>query len=144
MLSIHNRAKMIELILPLAPSANRYWRTGRGRTYVSDEAKSYREEVGWIIAQAGLEPITTPVTLWIEAYLWRADQDLDNREKALIDSLQVEHGGILIDDVQVNEIHIRKYFVQGKNKKQQAKMIVRIVADGGAEQWSQLWLQEAV
>jgi Holliday junction resolvase RusA-like endonuclease len=132
---------MIELTLPLAPSANRYWRTARGVTYVSQEAIDYREAVGWVVSQRHIEPVATPVTLWIEAYLWRADQDVDNRIKVLVDCLQVKYGGVIFDDVQVSEIHIRKYFVQGKNKKKNAKMIVRLIPDGGDDQWKTLWLQ---
>lgn len=51
---------MIELTLPYPISANRYWRSyvprGCSRAFVvlSEEAKAYRREVGWIARQAGI------------------------------------------------------------------------------------------
>jgi hypothetical protein len=55
----------IRLTLPYPVSANRYWRSfvprGHKRAIVtlSDEAKSYKSQVGWMCKQAGIrKPIT--------------------------------------------------------------------------------------
>lgn len=105
---------MIELTLPYPVSANRYWRTvvnrktGHAMTFVSEEAKSYKRQVGWLAKEAG---ISAPLLGRIElAYTlhpklpqdWtsraRKDpsgwmdsvqcMDLDNAQKVLLDSLK--------------------------------------------------------
>lgn len=58
----------MKLVLPYPVSANRYWRTivakrkadagpmakARALTFVSDEAKAYKQEVGWKAKAAGM------------------------------------------------------------------------------------------
>lgn len=116
--------------LPPAISANRYWRTRvmlppRGsstppmaQTYVSSEAKVFKESVGWLLKQAGVvKPIAGRVQVDLRLLphcpkdwktrarkdpLWWADSvqriDLDNAMKVVLDAMK----GIAIeDDVQV-------------------------------------------
>lgn len=111
---------MIELTLPYPISANRYWRSfvprGHQRAIVtlSDEAKAYKQEVGWLAKKAGVrEPITGRVAVAIRLYpkrpqdwerrarknplAWDDDVqclDLDNANKVLFDALK----GIAIED----------------------------------------------
>jgi crossover junction endodeoxyribonuclease RusA len=109
---------MIRLTLPYPVSANVYWRSavimGRAQTFVSKEAKDYREQVGWICKAAGIRaPITGRVELAIQLYPhqpkdWAKRQrkegpawddgvmclDLDNANKVLLDSIK----GIVIED----------------------------------------------
>lgn len=109
---------MIEITLPFPPSANRYWRTAvRGsfvNTYVSAEAKDYKEKVGWLCRAAGIKtPIAGRVAITVKLYParpqdWAKRQrtqgptwddtvrciDLDNANKVLLDSLK----GIAIED----------------------------------------------
>lgn len=111
---------MIELTLPYPISANRYWRSfvprGHQRAIVtlSDEAKAYKQEVGWLAKKAGIrEPITGRVAVEIRLYPKRPQDwerrarknpltwddsvlclDLDNANKVLFDALK----GIAIED----------------------------------------------
>jgi crossover junction endodeoxyribonuclease RusA len=108
------------LTLPWPVSANRYWRSfvprGQSRAIVvlSDEAKAYKQRVGWMVKAAGLRaPITGRVEIAIQLYPnrpqdWKARQrkfgaawddtvqclDLDNANKVLLDALK----GVAIDD----------------------------------------------
>jgi crossover junction endodeoxyribonuclease RusA len=115
---------VIRLVLPYPVSANRYWatrvikdrETGKplAMTYVTPEAKAYREQVGWIARGAGVRtPLAERVAIHLQLYPnrpldWarraRKDpltwddtvecMDLGNAEKVLSDALQ----GIVYDD----------------------------------------------
>lgn len=115
---------MISLTLPYPPSANRYWEsrvikakaTGRmmSMTYVSKEAKDFKEHVSWLARAAGVRaPITGRVAITYTLhphrpldYLRRMKRDpahwedtvqcidLDNAQKVLLDALK----GVVIDD----------------------------------------------
>lgn len=114
---------LVELHLPYPPSANRYWRTrvitpASGvpivSTYVSSDAKAFKETVGWLARKAG---VRSPLPGRIEiAYAlhpklpqdWRTRarkdpigwedtvqcMDLDNAQKVLIDAMK----GIVFED----------------------------------------------
>lgn len=110
----------IRLTLPYPVSANRYWRSfvprGHKRAIVtlSDEAKSYKSQVGWMCKQAGIrKPLQGRVHVEIYLYPkrpldyakrmeknpdgWDDDVqciDLDNARKVLYDALK----GIAFDD----------------------------------------------
>lgn len=115
---------MIRLALPYPVSANRYWATrvikakesGRqmAMTYVTPEAKAYKEQVAWLARQAGVKrPIEGRVALHLQLFPhrpldWQTRMrklgeawddtvqciDLGNAEKVLSDALQ----GIVIGD----------------------------------------------
>ncbi|MBJ9695738.1 RusA family crossover junction endodeoxyribonuclease [Burkholderia cenocepacia] len=109
---------MLTLVLPYPPSANRYWRTrvvkNIAMTYVSTEAKAFKEQVGWVCRAAGVrEPITGRVAIAYTLYPhrpqdWQTRQrkhgaawddtvqciDLDNAQKVLLDALK----GIAFED----------------------------------------------
>lgn len=53
------------ITLPMPVSANRYWRTFRGRMVVSAEAKAYKEQAGWLARAAGAELLTGDVALTV-------------------------------------------------------------------------------
>lgn len=119
---------MIRLTLPFPVSANRYWRTrvipARGsqpaivQTYVSPEAKAYREQVGWLVKAAGItKPLGGKLDVRVKLYPHRpldyatrmrklgADwdmtvqcMDLTNAEKVLLDALNtlaIEDDGLI-------------------------------------------------
>lgn len=119
------------LVLPYPISSNRYWATrvitpkGTHRpmalTYVTPEAKAYREQVALQALQAHCRPLAGRVRLALELYPHRpldwarrarkdpddwADTvqciDLGNAEKVLSDAL---NGVAWIDDKQHHEIH---------------------------------------
>lgn len=109
---------MITVTLPYPISANRYWSTrvvtpkGGGRpmamTYVTPEAKAYKEKVGWLMRAAGVrKPLQGRVAVDIKLYphrpldwarrakadpLYWADTvqrlDLDNCRKVVNDALK--------------------------------------------------------
>lgn len=103
---------MIRLTLPYPISANRYWRTSvRGSfvsTYVSKEAKDYKEQVGWLCKAAGIRaPLPGRVAISVQLYPNRPQDfktrmrkhgptwddtvqclDIDNANKVLLDALK--------------------------------------------------------
>ena len=109
---------MITLTLPYPISANRYWRTTvRGSfvsTYISTEAKDFKERVGWICKAAGIRaPLSGRVAISVQLYPerpqdWASRQrkhgatwddsvrclDIDNANKVLLDALK----GVAIED----------------------------------------------
>ena len=96
----------LSLTLPEPPSANRYWRHAKGRTYLSAEAKSFRLAVGVAVRQIDW-PLFGPfmagdLGLTYTWYRGRKSGDLDNRTKQLLDALQ---GCVYTDDSQIIEIH---------------------------------------
>ena len=90
------------IVLPLPPSANRYWRVCNGRVVVSESAKTYKAGV-WMVAQhAGMRPFTGPVAVRVHVYRARKVGDLDNFAKVTLDALQ---GIAYQDDAQIVELH---------------------------------------
>lgn len=117
--------KPVVLTLPYPVSANRYWATrvitpkagGRpmAMTYVTPEAKQYREQVALLARAAGVrEPFPWRVTMHLDLYPhqpqdWKTRQrklgwawddtvqciDLGNSEKVAVDALQ---GVVIVDD----------------------------------------------
>lgn len=79
-------ADPIELVLPMPPSANRIWRSGRGRVYRSEEYTGWLETCGWEIAGQRKGAVLGPVSVDIEvSSKWRGD--VDNRIKPTLDCL---------------------------------------------------------
>jgi len=96
--------KRITLTLPEPPSANRYWRHARGNTYLSAEAKDYREQVWAVACKARVnKKMDCAVALSFRWFRARRSGDLDNRVKQLLDSLQ--HARVIVSDSQVAELH---------------------------------------
>lgn len=113
---------MTTLTLPYPVSANRYWQTRvikmgglpRAMTYVSAEAKAFKEQVGWLAKAAGVhKPIVGRVAIAYtlhphcpqdahrrmkrDPYCWDDTVqciDLDNAQKVLLDALK----GVVIED----------------------------------------------
>lgn len=95
----------MKLKLPYPVSANRYWRHHRTRAgelivHVSDEAKVYKEQVGWLARAAGLRAVIPgllelritlhprkPKTLRFSNDEVRC-MDLDNALKVAVDAMQ--------------------------------------------------------
>lgn len=96
----------MKVVLPYPPSANRYWRTFRGRAVLSAEAKAYKKQVAAILAAAGHQPLTGPVAYTAHVYRPLKSGDLDNRLKVLSDALT---GFAWLDDKQVVELHAYRH-----------------------------------
>lgn len=104
----------INLILPVPPSANLYWRTivnrktGRAMTFVSDDAKRYKGTVEEIAAMSAL--IYSEIAVSVKFFRAQRSGDLDNRLKCLFDALQ---GVVYANDSQIVEIHAFRYEDKG-------------------------------
>jgi len=102
----------MKLTLPEPPSANRYWRHAKGRTYLSAEALAYRDAVlrAWasakttqrLLRKTGLRRMVGPISFTFTWYRGRKSGDLDNRTKQLCDALR---GYAYEDDSQIVELH---------------------------------------
>lgn len=92
--------------LPEPPSANRYWRHARGRTYLSIEAVQYRIAVLAACKRAKVKRLDGPLALTFHWYRGRKSGDLDNRSKQLLDALR---GYAYTDDSQIVELHAYRY-----------------------------------
>lgn len=99
----------INLILPMPPSSNRYWRTmvtnkGVAVTYVSKEALEYKRIVKEI---AGLDTlIYSELVVTVKVFRARRAGDYHNRRKVLYDALQ---GVVYANDGQIVEDHGYKF-----------------------------------
>ena len=100
--------ELVTLTLPYPPSTNRYWRTFRGRTYVSSEATQYKKAVKLLLGHH--EPYDGLVALYVTLHpkltskglASKVCMDIDNSIKVCLDSLQ---GILIVDDKQVRELH---------------------------------------
>lgn len=100
---VSNRVDNWEGELPYPPSVNHYWRTAKGHTFISQEGKQYREAVIWRLK--GQPVIEGRVKVLVKVYPPdHRKRDLDNINKALLDA--IKHGGILIDDSQIKDLHL--------------------------------------
>lgn len=90
----------------------RSWRIGQliTRTVLSQEGKTFYEETKWgIMQQARAQGVFKPLTgrIAIVMSLHRKDQrkyDIDNNQKAMLDALGLEKGGLIQDDKQIDLI----------------------------------------
>lgn len=135
----------IRITLPYPPSANRYWRSfvprGHQRAIitVSDEAKSYKTQVGWMCKAAGIrEPIIGRVEVEIRLFpkrpqdwakraaknpsSWDDDVqclDLDNVNKVLFDAIK---GHAIVDDKWVRRLRSERMEPDGEAR---VELIIR-------------------
>lgn len=97
---------MINLQLPYPPSSNRLWRTGNGATYISQEAREYKQNVALLARVAKAKPFDGNVFVNVRVYRPRQSGDLDNRLKVVLDALQ---GVCYHDDKQVVKIIAERF-----------------------------------
>jgi crossover junction endodeoxyribonuclease RusA len=116
----------MKIVLPYPVSANRYWRSfayldrttkkPRSVTVPSDEAKAFKQEVGWRAKAAGFkEPTTKPIEIASITLSPRAKKDgtasatvldLGNCWKVVEDALQ---GIVYVNDKQIKRIRLVEY-----------------------------------
>ena len=96
----------VSFTLPYPPSANRYWRSYRGRVVKSEEARAYQQEAGWIAKASGFDCTKSDVAITVKVYRPQKSGDLDNFLKVTLDSLK---GIIYDDDDQITVIHAERY-----------------------------------
>jgi crossover junction endodeoxyribonuclease RusA len=102
----------ITLELPLPPSMNTYWRNFRGRTVLSAGGREYKIAVQEYVAAHNL-PKFGQNRLGASITIFPRDKrsiDLDNRLKALFDSLQ--DAGVFDDDSQFDRIFIARGMIK--------------------------------
>ena len=96
---------IVELDLPYPPSANRLWRTSRGRTHKSTEYSNWLIEAGMRVNVQRPGMILGPYKISIQAV--RPDKrrrDLGNLEKPISDLLQT--AGVIEDDSKAEKISL--------------------------------------
>ncbi len=103
------KTQPIVLTLPEPPSSNRMWRRGKTHTYVSEEARAYKEAVSMLASRYRNEKeCAFPSGDLSITVLWHRSAkrgDLDNRIKVLLDALG---GTIFRNDRQIAEIQARR------------------------------------
>jgi len=135
---------MITLTLPYPVSANLYWRSfvprGHQRAIVtlSDEAKAYKQSVGWLARSAGVRtPLVGRVAVDVQLYpqrpqdwarrarrnpqAWDDDVrciDLDNANKVLLDALK----GVVIED----DRWVRRLLAERMEPDGEARVVVTV------------------
>jgi Holliday junction resolvase RusA-like endonuclease len=98
---------MIEVELPFPPSVNHYYRHVGPRTLISRKGRRFRENVTLVLAALGVRPLDGPLDVEVDVFPPdRRRRDIDNVQKALLDSLQ--HGGAYEDDSQIVRLVIEK------------------------------------
>jgi Holliday junction resolvase RusA-like endonuclease len=119
---------MIGLTLPIPPSANRYWRVGRGgHVYVSEEAAAYKDNARWLVSKIGTGIMQGNLVVTIRVFRARKSGDLDNYIKVLLDALR---GACYMDDKQVVEIHAYR-----DDDRLAPRVEVSISAENTARRW---------
>jgi len=97
----------MELELPYPPSINHYWRRIGSRTLISRSGRVFRAEVFSILNGQRRPKMLGRLEVEVDLYPPdRRRRDVDNILKPLLDSLQ--HGGIYVDDSQIDELHIHR------------------------------------
>lgn len=103
MTSVLNDPAMLEMRLPWPPSVNAIWRTHGKAARLSEAARAYFRSAATAIAvqRAGRRFLgRVAVEIVLHAPNKRADRDIDNRAKALLDACT--KGGLWDDDSQVD------------------------------------------
>lgn len=113
-------------ILPVPPSANRYWRIFHNRIVVTDEARAYKQEVFYRLREC--EPLRGDVAVNFTVFRPAKRGDLDNYTKIMFDAL---NGVVWLDDMQVVEIHS---FREDDVKNPRVNVLVYEVGNGKNEQ----------
>ena len=104
---------MIELELPMPPSANRYWRYVNGKVLKSKQARDYIKIIAqlWMVYKTQTKAKAFGKDQRLQIYIQvfppnRIRRDLDNLLKVLMDSL--ENAGLFTNDEQIDDIRIMR------------------------------------
>lgn len=114
------------LVLPVPPSANRFYRFDRGTAHVSTEGRQYKREVAITCLSAGVRMICgVDVVLRLVWYRARRSGDVDNRLKQSLDAMQ---GHLYFSDAQIADLRIERH-----EDKQRPRLEVLIAKAGTPE-----------
>lgn len=100
-----NLASAVELVLPVPPSLNAYYRHDRGRTHINGAGRAYRSLLSTLCS--GRPALRGRLAVDVE--LWPPDnrrRDLDNTLKCLLDGLAI--AGVFVDDGQIDDLRVRR------------------------------------
>lgn len=115
---------MLELILPVAPSVNTYYRKFNNRMVVSEKGRNYQKQVQEIVQQEKPKSFRADDRLRLEVDFYPPDKrrrDLDNFcGKALQDSLQ--YSGIYYDDEQIDSVEYTRCEIDRKNPRMEVRL----------------------
>ena len=115
---------MLELILPVAPSVNTYYRKFNNRMIVSEKGRNYQKQVQEIVRKEKPESFQADDRLRLEVDFYPPDKrrrDLDNFcGKALQDSLQ--YSGIYFDDEQIDSVEYTRCEIDRKNPRMEVRL----------------------
>jgi len=98
----------LALMLPYPPSINAYWRANGHRRFISAEGRKFKEDVAKYVIdekvpKLGDAPLKVVIILQPRD---RRKTDIDNRIKAVLDSLQ--DAGVYDDDSQVFYLQVHR------------------------------------
>lgn len=92
----------LHYVLPVPPSANRWWRNVNGRMVTSAAAREYKQKIPWLCRGRTMIAAPTPVKVSVRWYREIRSGDLDKRLGVVLDALQ---GVAYQNDSQVVELH---------------------------------------
>lgn len=119
--------KMIELILPWAPSVNSYYLKTKTHVRISPKGQNFRDDVAEALAQQAPGVfLPQDQKLFVEITLHVPDKrkrDLDNYLKSLFDALT--KAGLWDDDSQIDQLHVYRGAFVDKG------MIRMVISDAG-------------
>lgn len=98
------------LDLPEPPSANVYYRYGKGRTYMSLAGMAYNLKVMLICRRQKVKPRSGAICVTVHWYRGIKSGDVDNRLKPILDALQ---GHAYTNDKQIVELHAYRHDRKG-------------------------------
>lgn len=101
---------MLVLNLPLPPSINSYWGFSGHRRFINKAGLAFKQAVADYVAEYSV-PSMGEARLHFEVVLYAKDkrrQDIDNRIKALWDSLSDNGAGVFNDDSQIDVLIVRR------------------------------------
>ncbi len=99
------------LTLPLGPSINSYYKrtmiNGKRGQRISDEGQAFRVEVRNAVVRSQMPKLTGRLCVVMRVSPRdKRMQDIDNRIKACLDSLQ--HAGAFVNDEQVDDLQVTR------------------------------------
>lgn len=100
-------AANVSLMLPYPPSVNHYWRSCRGRVFISKAGLTYRAQVAAIARSQGqgAKPLAGRLIMGVVTHAPdNRKRDLDNVLKALLDALAKAR--VYNDDSQIDDLRI--------------------------------------
>ncbi len=106
---------MIELVLPIPPSTNQYWRAVLGksksgktiaRNILSKQAREYHALVKRLYTDVGFTTLENEVEIIVEILEKTGGKDIDNYLKGTLDALT--NIGVWVDDSQVKKMTVFK------------------------------------